>query len=57
MKELSVEEMKNQLSMDLLKTQKKYLNENKLKEALAVNEAMEQFINFCVFLSSIKLAD
>lgn len=55
MEEKKVEELTKELTLNLLKKQREFLKQNKIKDAMAVTEMLEQFANFCFYLSMYKI--
>ena len=55
MEEKKVEELTKEQTLNLLKKQREFLKQNKIKHAMAVTETLEQFANFCFYLSMYKI--
>lgn len=55
MEEKKVEELTKELTLNLLKKQREFLKQNKIKDAMAVTETLEQFANFCFYLFMYKI--
>lgn len=55
MEEKKVEELTKELTLNLLKKQREFLKQNKIKDAMAVTETLGQFANFYFYLSMYKI--